>query len=179
MHRAGRLHGTVPALGLQARSLSLVATRFPSCRRHVQVENLHPHIKEPHSTLPWSDPIPSCFFVATRFPSCLFVATRSHRVEGMCKLKTCTHKSKNLTPLFLGVTRFHRVSLWRQDFIVLIQHARKRAATKGPPSSQHPLTAWQGCRTMVRVQSAADDSIAGQPTDQSPHLEDADRGEHL
>ena len=26
------------------------------------------------------------------------------------------------------------LSLWQQDFILLIQHARKRAATKGPPS---------------------------------------------
>jgi len=37
------------------------------------------------------------------------VATRFHLVEGMCKLKTCTHNSNVPSPPLFVVTRFHLV----------------------------------------------------------------------
>ena len=52
--------------------------------------------------------------VEDRKPVCL-VATRFHRVEGMCKLKTRTHKRnlaptwENLQPPLFVATRFHLV----------------------------------------------------------------------
>ena len=85
----------------------LVATGSPSCRRHVQVENLHPQFTFPLPTLLCGDKIPSCLLSNQqvenllpqfKFPTPpLFVATGGHRVEGMCKLKTCTHGLKTCT----------------------------------------------------------------------------------
>jgi len=96
--------------------------KISSCRRQVQVENLHP--QEARACLLFS-----CFVlplpVATRSPSCLFVVTRFHLVEGKCKLKTCTHKKPGLALSFSipfspvpVATRFPSCLLWRQDFIL-------------------------------------------------------------
>ena len=101
--------------------LSLCGDKLSSCRRHVQVEHLHPQFKCPHPTSLCGDKISSCLFVATRSPSCrrhvqvenlhpqfkcparplscgdkisscLFVATRSPSCR-ISKLQTCTHNS--------------------------------------------------------------------------------------
>jgi len=106
----------------------LVATGSPSCRRHVQVENLHPQFTFPLPTLLCGDKIPSCLLSNQqvenllpqfKFPTPpLFVATGGHRVEGMCKLKTCTHGLKTCT---------HGLKTCTHENV----HPRKCAPTKG------------------------------------------------
>ena len=79
--------------------------KISSCRRQVQVENLHPHGKTctHNSKNPGSEP------VEDQMPVSL-VATRFHLVScRISKLKTCCHNSNFPSPPLFVATRFHLV----------------------------------------------------------------------
>ena len=114
-----------------------------------------------HRVSPWrqdfivslcGDEIPSCLFVATRFHRVSLwrrdsilsnqevrkrAATRERRVEGMCKLKTCTHMGKCAPTSLCGdEIPSCRISTLKtcchKRVSCRTQEVRKRAATSGP-----------------------------------------------
>ena len=83
---AGRSRTAHSAESIMERATTKRVTCWSGSDRTVKLACLGSHVKNDAGSLvrlvPRGDKLSSCLFVATRF----------HRVEGMCKLKTCTHK---------------------------------------------------------------------------------------